>query len=79
MSKESYIQLQLFATLKKFSPPTADSYAIQSGITVDALLTQLNVPEDQIKLVFVNGVRAELSTILDGGESVGIFPPVGGG
>jgi molybdopterin converting factor small subunit len=79
MSKKSYIQLQLFASLKKFMPPTADHYAIQSGTTVGALLTQLEVPQDQIKLVFVDGVKVDLATTLAGGERVGIFPPVGGG
>ena len=79
MSKESYIQLQLFASLKKFMPPAADNYAIESGITVGRLIKQLDVPQDQIKLVFVDGVKTELTTILSGGERVGIFPPVGGG
>ena len=79
MSKKSYIQLQLFASLKKFMPAAANNYAIESGITVGALLTRLDVPEDQIKLVFVDGVKADLATILAGGERVGIFPPVGGG
>jgi molybdopterin converting factor small subunit len=39
----------------------------------------LEIPADQIKLVFVDGAKAKLTTILDGGERVGIFPPVGGG
>ena len=79
MSKESYIQLQLFASLRKFMPPVADSYAIEPGMTVGRLMAQLDVPQDQIKLVFIDGLKAELSTILRGGERVGIFPPVGGG
>ena len=79
MSKETYIQLQLFASLKKFMPPVADNYAIEAGITVGGLISQLDVPQDQIKLVFIDGVKAELSAILSGGERVGIFPPVGGG
>ena len=79
MDRESYIQLKLFANLQNFMPPTADNYAIEAGLTVGALLAQLDIPEDQIKLVFVDGVRAELTSILDGGERVGIFPPVGGG
>ena len=79
MSKESYIQLQLFASLRKFMPPVADNYAIEAGITVGRLITQLDVPQEQIKLVFVDSVKAKMTTILNGGERVGIFPPVGGG
>ena len=79
MSKETFIQLKLFASLQQYTPPDSDNYAIQAGITVGALMDRMNVPIDQIKLVFINGVSADLTTTLVGGERVGIFPPVGGG
>ncbi len=81
MSKvmESHIQIRLFASLQKFMPASADNYAIEAGITVGALLQQLDVPLDMIKIVFIDNVHAELTSILKGGERVGIFPPVGGG
>ena len=76
---ESYIQIKLFASLQKFMPVSAENYAIEAGITVGELLQQLEIPQDMIKLVFINNVHAELTSILKGGERVGIFPPVGGG
>ena len=79
MSKETFIQLKLFASLQKYTPPDSDNYAIEAGITVGALMGSMSVPIDQIKLVFINGVSADLTTALVGGERVGIFPPVGGG
>ncbi|MGD9058672.1 MAG: MoaD/ThiS family protein [Desulfobacterales bacterium] len=79
MSRESIIQLKLFANLQTFTPPAADSYPIEAGITVGDLLAQLDIPEDKIKLIFIDGVKSELATVLRGGERVGIFPPVGGG
>lgn len=79
MPRESKIQLKLFANLKAFTPPAADHYAIETGMTVGDLLAQLELPEDKIKLIFIDGVKSELKTILRGGERVGIFPPVGGG
>lgn len=79
MPRESKIQLKLFANLQAFMPPTADRYPIEAGITVGDLLAQLDIPEDKIKLIFIDGVKSELTTILRGGERVGIFPPVGGG
>ena len=60
-------------------PASAENYAIEAGITVGELLEQLDIPQDMIKLVFIDNVRAELTSILKGGERVGIFPPVGGG
>ena len=79
MQRETKIQLKLFANLQAFTPPAADHFSIKAGITVGELLAQLDIPEDQIKLVFVDGVKSERTTILRGGERVGIFPPVGGG
>jgi molybdopterin converting factor small subunit len=76
---ESHIQIKLFASLQKFMPASAEKYAIEAGITVGALLQQLNIPQDMIKLVFIDSVHAELNSTLKGGERVGIFPPVGGG
>ena len=76
---ESHIQVRLFASLQKFMPASADNYAIEAGITVGALLQQLDVPLDMIKIVFIDNVHAELTSILKGGERVGFFPPVGGG
>ena len=76
---QSHIQIKLFASLKKIMPAGAETSAIETGITVGQLLKQLDIPEDQIKLVFIDGVRAESTSTLKGGERVGIFPPVGGG
>jgi molybdopterin synthase sulfur carrier subunit len=76
---KSHIQIKLFATLQKFMPASAENYPIEAGTTVGGLLQQLDIPPDRIKLVFIDGVRAELTSTLKGGERVGIFPPVGGG
>jgi len=76
---ESHIQIKLFANLQKFMPASAENYAIEAGITVGTLLQQLDIPQDMIKLVFIDNVRAGLTSILKGGERIGIFSPVGGG
>ena len=76
---ESHIQIKLFANLQKFMPASAENYAIEAGITVGTLLQQLDIPQDMIKLVFIDNVRPGLTSILKGGERIGIFPPVGGG
>ena len=76
---ESHIQIKLFATLQRFMPASAENYAIETGTTIRTLLQQLDLPENKAKLVFIDGVKAELTTVLQGGERIGIFPPVGGG
>ncbi len=76
---KAHIQIKLFATLQRFTPAAADNYAIEAGITIQNVLEQLNIPQEKAKLIFIDGIKADLSTALNGGERVGIFPPVGGG
>ena len=76
---EVRIRIKLFATLQSFMPASAENYAIETGTTIRTLLRQLDIPENKAKLIFIDGIKAELTTALQGGERVGIFPPVGGG
>ena len=76
---KSHIQIKLFATLQRFMPSSADHYGIDAGISIRNLLKQLDIPEKKARLIFIDGVKADLSATLKGGERVGIFPPVGGG
>jgi molybdopterin converting factor small subunit len=73
------IELKLFAGLQVYKPESAEAYPIQAGTTIQDLLRDLAIPETKAKLIFVNGIKADLDTGLKGGERVGIFPPVGGG
>lgn len=79
MGKQAYITLKLFATLGKFMPEGADNYQVETGTSVRELIAGLKIPEEKAKLIFIDGVRGELDSILQGGERIGIFPPVGGG
>jgi molybdopterin converting factor small subunit len=76
---ESHIQIKLFASLQAFMPPSGEMYRINPGISIRNLLEKLNIPQEKAKLIFIDGTKANLSSTLDGGERVGIFPPVGGG
>ena len=76
---DTTIDLNLFATLKAHAPENASQYPISSGMTIAQLIGQLPITAAEAKLIFVNGVRADMETRLHGGERVGIFPPVGGG
>ena len=76
---DATIDLKLFATLAAHSPHETSRYPITSGMTVAHLIQLLQIPPVSAKLIFVNGIRVDLETRLNGGERVGIFPPVGGG
>jgi molybdopterin converting factor small subunit len=73
------IDIRLFAGLQQFNPPTPDAHPIEDGTTIRILLKELNIPEEKAKLLFINGVKSNLDSVIQGGDRVGIFPPVGGG
>ena len=79
MNASIKIQLKLYATLRKFIRNDVDEISVERGSSVNDVLKQLGIPKKEAKLVFIDGKRGDIDTILEGGERVGIFPPVGGG
>jgi molybdopterin synthase sulfur carrier subunit len=77
------VQVKLFATLRRQYPKLdigeAMPVELEEGTAIGQLITHLELPSDEVKIVFVNGiVRDRRHTLVDGDE-VGIFPTVGGG
>ena len=72
------VTVKLYATLQigRFSEKTID---IPTGITIQDLITRLALPEKEVTLIFVNGRHRELTDRLSDGDTVAMFPPVGGG
>jgi len=52
---------------------------LPDGASMRDLTRQLELPEEQVKLIFVNGLFQDLEHGLADGDEIGIFPPVGGG
>ena len=77
------INVHLHVSLTKFLPDGAreKSVAVRlaPGAGVIDIVHQLNIPERYVKLIFVNGCRANKQTRLSEGDRVSLFPPVGGG
>ena len=73
------IEIKLFATLQKFAPQASDAHVLEAGTSVRTLVRQLGIPEIKAKLIFINGIKATLDSVLKDGDRLGIFPPVGGG
>ena len=73
------IKIKLFATLRALSLETADHYSIPAGTTVYALLEELKIPVEEGNLVFINGNCGNLTSILEGGDRLSVFPSLGGG
>jgi molybdopterin converting factor small subunit len=77
------IEIRLFATLASYAHhgdlDSDGCLSIEGPATIRDALLRLGVPEQDIKLVFLNGVGASLDSSLKDKDRVGIFPPIGGG
>jgi molybdopterin converting factor small subunit len=73
------IQLLLYAHLSSYTPGDAARFPITAGTTVAEVVERIGVPLDAAKIIFINGRKGELDHVLNGGERLGIFPPVAGG
>jgi molybdopterin converting factor small subunit len=77
------VDVKLFATLRRHYPELGigESISVQlsDDATIGQLLQELGLPEDQVKVIFVNGRVQKEGYRLSEGDELGIFPPVGGG
>ncbi len=78
------VTVKLFANLVEFSPNPSYSGApfqleLTNGATLNNVVQLLKLPEEQVKVLFVNGIICEANLVLQEDDVVGIFPPVGGG
>jgi molybdopterin synthase sulfur carrier subunit len=86
------IYVKLYATLTKsvseailaqyghgISAGSRLEVALPEGSTVDDLVTHLDLPRKQVKVIFVNGQIQDLDYELQPEDEIGIFPPIGGG
>lgn len=78
------ITVKLFAHLTPYAPTPSYSgapfeYDLPEHATIADLVSSLKLPDDLVKIQFVNGIICELDYVLQNGDQVGIFPPVGGG
>jgi len=78
------IEINLYASLSTYLPRVEGEAGsrlreVDDGMTILDLLRRYQVPMDQVKLIFLNGVHAGGGEVLHEGDRVGIFPPIAGG
>ena len=77
------VHVKLFATLRSYRAglKIGEAFPVElpDGATVGQLIRQLGLPEEEIKMIFVNGIVRDREHTLAEGDELGIFPPVGGG
>jgi sulfur carrier protein ThiS len=73
------VEVRLYASLQKWSPAPVTTCRLEAVSTVRDLARRQGIPEREIAIVMVNGKRAHLDSVLASGDSVSLFPPIGGG
>jgi len=76
------VRVKLFATLSRNRPGVTAGVPFEvelgEGATIQALLDVLQLPEGDVKVVFVQGRARERDWPLYARDELGIFPLVGG-
>jgi len=77
------VKVFLSSALRQFYPGYDSSEGAEVSVsrktTVSELCKLMDIPEDEVKIIMVNGKSASFDYELQGDERVGLFPPVGGG
>jgi len=72
------VNVRLFATLRegRFREQKVE---VKDNIRVLDIINQYDIPLEDVAICLVNGRDAEREQALKNGDTVSIFPPVGGG
>jgi sulfur carrier protein len=72
------VTVKLFATLRQ-GRFDIDILDLPPGTKIIDVVQRLGIPEREVTLIFVNGLHREFLTELHDGDTLAMFPPVGGG
>ena len=72
------IEMRLFATLR-IGRSKVIPMEVPEGSVVSQLTDALDIPREEIAILLVNGRDGSLDQVLREGDTVSVFPPVGGG
>lgn len=77
------ITVRLFTTLTSYLPPESDGTSfqaeIEAGATVHELIARVGIPARLPHIVMVNAHRVSPGNALKDGDTVSLFPAIGGG
>ena len=78
-----FIRVKLFATLGRYAlngaPGVPFEVELSEGATLGDVVNRLDLPSEEVKVLFINGRARPKDWILKPGDEVGIFPLVAGG
>lgn len=71
------VTVKLFAELREGRFEVENSEVADQSRVTD-VVQSLNIPPDQVKICLVNGRDADTNYVIQNGDTVSLFPPVGG-
>ncbi|MBT9139857.1 MAG: hypothetical protein DDT30_00429 [Dehalococcoidia bacterium] len=72
------VTVKLFATLRHNRFKVAE-HEYSAAPTILAVAEELGIPREEMALAMVNGVLVSVEQVLQNGDTLSIFPPIGGG
>lgn len=72
------IEIRLFATFRN-GRWTSKKLSFDKAVDIRYILDQLQIKEEELGIALINGKYSEIDSILEDGDVLGLFPPVGGG
>ena len=74
------VHVNLYAGFRrKVGGQSSVDVSIEAGQTIEQLLEQLGVPLEETRIIFCNNRLTDRTQPLGGGETIGVFPAIGGG
>lgn len=73
-----HVTVKLFATLRKDRFDEKD-LELPDGMTAGKIIDMLALPPTEVTLIFINGRHSVPETKLADGDTLALFPPIGGG
>jgi len=73
-----HVTVKLFATLRKdrFDEKDLD---LPAGVTAGEIISMFATPPAEVTLIFINGRHSTPEAKLADGDTLALFPPIGGG
>jgi len=71
-------KIKLFATLRNGRFDISEMDLVE-GTSIQDLIDHLGIEKKDAAIIFINGVHADLDSVIRESDDVAIFPPVGGG
>lgn len=72
------VMVKLFADLREGRFEVKNSEVADQSRVTD-VVQSLNIPADQVRVCLVNGRDAGTDYVIQNGDTLSLFPPVGGG